>query len=230
MKTLAIETSAKAASVAVCYDRALIAQYFQNTGLTHSATLLKMVEELLRSTSMQLSEFDAVAVASGPGSFTGIRIGVAATVGLAWGAGLPACGVSTLEAMAYNAQATGCVVCPVMDARRGQVYNALFLNNTGTIERLTPDRAVSVDELLDEAELDGRHYYLLGDGATMVRQAFRAAGLSCVLAPPPILLQNAWGVACAALEAPRQAPNDLQPVYLRVSQAERERSEREHRG
>lgn len=230
MKLLAIETSARAASVAICHDRTLVAQYFQNSGLTHSATLLKMVEDLLCSSNIQLKALDAVAVAHGPGSFTGIRIGVAAAVGLAWGAGLPACGVSTLEAMAYNAQATGCVVCPVMDARRGQVYNALFLNSAGSVERLTPDRAISVEELLDEAVLDGRQYYLLGDGAPLVRQAFHTAGLPCSLAPPPILLQNAWGVACAALDAPKQSPNDLQPVYLRVSQAERERAEREHRG
>lgn len=227
MKILAIESSAKAASVAVCQDRELLAQYFQNNGLTHSRTLLKMTEDLLVSTGMSLTDLDTVAVARGPGSFTGIRIGVSAAIGLAWGADLTVCGVSTLEAMAHIAEVEGHVICPVMDARRHQVYNGLFTNAVGKIERLAPDRAISVEALINEAMRDGRRFYLLGDGAEMCHAAFLEAGLPCTLAPPLLRYQNAWGVATAALGAPRQSPEELRPVYLRVSQAERERMEKE---
>lgn len=223
MKILALESSSKAASVAVTDDRTLLIQYFQQTGLTHSRTLMKMAEDLLSNADIRLSEIDVIAVASGPGSFTGIRIGVAAAMGLAWGADLPICGVSTLEAMAYNAWEPGAVICPVMDARRSQVYTASFLNENGRVERITPDRAVSLDELAEEALKDGRPYYLLGDGAQMCFEAFRTSGIPCRLAPPLIRPQSAWGVACASLSAPKVKPDELKPNYLRLSQAERER-------
>jgi tRNA threonylcarbamoyladenosine biosynthesis protein TsaB len=223
MKILALESSAKAASVAVCEDRELLVQYFQQTGLTHSRTLLKMAEDLLRTSGIQLSEIDVVAVASGPGSFTGVRIGVSAAIGLAWGAELKVCGVSTLEAMAYNTEEPGYVICPVMDARRSQVYNAAFKNEDGNPVRLTPDRAISVEELAAEAGKDGRPYLLLGDGAQMCHKAFTSSGVPCRMAPPLLRAQTAWGVACASVDAPKLRPDQLQPNYLRVSQAERER-------
>jgi len=223
MKILALESSSKAASVAVTDDRTLFVQYFQQTGLTHSRTLLKMAEDLLKNADLKLDELDVIAVASGPGSFTGIRIGVAAAMGLAWGADLPVCGVSTLEAMAYHAEESGAVICPVMDARRSQVYTATFINEDGRVERLTPDRAVSLDELAGEARMDGRPYYLLGDGASMCFEAFKASGIPCRLAPPLLRPQSAWGVACASLNAPKLRPDELKPSYLRLSQAERER-------
>ena len=227
MKILAIESSAKAASVAVARDGELLALYFQNTGLTHSRTLLKMTEDLLASADMRLADFDVIAVARGPGSFTGIRIGVSAAVGLAWGADLPVCGVSTLEAMAHLTEAEGYIVCPVMDARRDQVYNALFTRAGDSLERLTPDRAISLAALSGEAKAHGGRFYLIGDGAQICHKALLAAGVPCTLAPPHLRLQNAWGVARAALDAPTIAPGDLRPVYLRISQAERERLARE---
>jgi tRNA threonylcarbamoyladenosine biosynthesis protein TsaB len=223
MKILALESSSKAASVAVTDDRVLLVQYFQQTGLTHSRTLLKMAEELLINAGIKLSEIDAIAVASGPGSFTGIRIGVAAAIGLAWGADLPVCGVSTLEAMAYHAEEPGAVICPVMDAQRSQVYTATFINEYGIAERLAPDRALSIEELAVEAQKDGRPFYLLGDGALMCFEAFRASGIRCRLAPPLLRFQSAWGVACASLNAPKVRPDELKPSYLRLPQAERER-------
>ncbi|SHH48102.1 tRNA threonylcarbamoyladenosine biosynthesis protein TsaB [Sporobacter termitidis DSM 10068] len=226
MKILAIESSAKSASVAVCEDRALLTQYFQSTGLTHSRTLLKMAEDMLKNADLSIRGMDVVAVASGPGSFTGIRIGVSAAIGLAWGADLPVCGVSTLEAMAYNAEEPGYVVCPVMDARRDQVYTASFLNPDGSLTRLTPDRALSLNELTGEAMKDGRPYLLLGDGALKCHEAFMAAGIACRLAPPLLRPQSAWGVACASLNAPKLTPDALRPNYLRLSQAERERAEK----
>jgi tRNA threonylcarbamoyladenosine biosynthesis protein TsaB len=224
MMILAIESSAKAASVAVCRDRELLIQYFQQTGLTHSRTLLKMTEDLLSNAGVTLRELDVIAVASGPGSFTGIRIGVSAAIGLAWGSDLPVCGVSTLEAMAHNAEEPGFVICPVMDARRNQVYGAAFLNEDGRVVRLTPDRALSLNALAGEALTDGRPYLLLGDGAEMCFEFFKASGIACRLAPPLIRPQSAWGVACASLSAPKLSPGELRPNYLRLSQAERERA------
>ncbi|NLT13650.1 MAG: tRNA (adenosine(37)-N6)-threonylcarbamoyltransferase complex dimerization subunit type 1 TsaB [Clostridiales bacterium] len=224
MKILALESSAKAASVALCENSDLLLQYFQNSGHTHSRTLLKMAEDLLGNIGLKTCDLDVIAVASGPGSFTGIRIGVSAAIGLAWGAGKPVCGVSTLEAMAYHAEDPEYTICPVMDARRGQVYNALFQNKDGSVVRLTPDRAIAVSDLAEEAKSGARTYMLLGDGAPLCLRAFNELGIPCRLAPPLLRLQSAWGVACASLNAPKVSPDTLKPNYLRVSQAERERN------
>ena len=149
MLILGLESSAKAASAALCRDGELIAQYSQCSGLTHSRTLLPMVEDLLKNTETKLADVDAVAVARGPGSFTGIRIGVAAVKGLCWGSEKPAIGVSTLAAMAWNGVAAGegTRVCCCMDARRQQIYNAVFEIRDGKPVRLVPDRALAIDEL-----------------------------------------------------------------------------------
>ncbi len=228
MLILGIESSAKAASAALCRDGELIAQYYQCAGLTHSRTLLPMAEELLRGTDTALGDLDGVAVAVGPGSFTGVRIGIAAVKGLCFGAEKPAAGVSTLEAMAWNglAAAPGEIVCCCMDARRGQVYNALFEISDGAPARLVPDRAVTLEELAAELLGYGRAVFLTGDGAQLALGALSAAGLSCRLAPGPLLMQSAWGVCMAARGLEMQSAEKLLPVYLRLSQAERERQER----
>ena len=228
MLIFGIESSAKAASAALCRDGELIAQYYQCAGLTHSRTLLPMAEELLRGTDTALGDLDGVAVAVGPGSFTGVRIGVAAVKGLCFGAEKPAAGVSTLEAMAWNglAAAPGEIVCCCMDARRGQVYNALFEISDGAPARLVPDRAVTLEELAAELRRYGRAVFLTGDGAQLALGALSAAGLSCRLAPGPLLMQSAWGVCMAARGLEMQSAEKLLPVYLRLSQAERERQER----
>ena len=144
MLILAFETSAKAASAALLEDGRLLGESYQNTGLTHSQTLLVMAENLLAQCGKTVAEVTAVAVAAGPGSFTGVRIGVAAAKGFAWGRELPCYGVSTLEAMALSLGAWQGYVCPCMDARRSQVYNALFSVNQGTLERLREDRAIAL--------------------------------------------------------------------------------------
>ena len=150
MKILAFESSAKAAGVALCEDEFLVAQSYQNNGLTHSTTLLPMAEDLLRNCGVSLDQVDCLAVSAGPGSFTGLRIGISTVKGLAWGAEKPCAGVSTLEAMAWNLAHLDGVICCAMDARRHQVYNALFRAREGTLERLTPDRAISREELAQE--------------------------------------------------------------------------------
>ena len=141
MLLLAFETSAKAGSVALLQDGKLLAQSYQNTGLTHSQTLMVMAEDLLRQCRHTPQEVTAVAVAAGPGSFTGVRIGVAAAKGFAWGRELPCYGVSTLEAMALGLGVHEGYICAAMDARRSQVYNALFRVENGVVSRIREDRA-----------------------------------------------------------------------------------------
>ncbi len=221
MKILALESSALAASAALWADGKCVGLYMQNCGLTHSETLLPMAENLLKGCAVSLNEVDLVAVARGPGSFTGVRIGVATAKGLSWGLDKPCCGVSTLEAMAWQgAHLEGRLLCCCMDARRGQVYNALFRAERGSLRRLREDRAVSLDELLRDLP---EAPVLLGDGAALTAKAMEEAGLDYTLAPEPIRIQSAWGVALAASKAPEEAWGEPEPVYLRLSQAERER-------
>lgn len=228
MLTLAFESSAKAASVAVMRDDELLGQYFQNSGLTHSCTLLPMAEDLLKNLGINISEIDLFAVSRGPGSFTGIRIGVSTVKGLAWATGKPVCGVSTLEAMANLAfsVANGSIICAAMDARRKQVYNALFEFKNDKLCRLCEDRAIALSELADGLKLIDKSVYVVGDGAELCCAALLESGIDARLAPEHIRLQNAWGVALSAKAGAQISGEELSPVYLRVSQAERERNER----
>ena len=171
MKILALETSAKAVSAAVTEDGKVLASGYQDTGLTHSRTLMPIVEHILKNTDLTVQDCDVIAVAAGPGSFTGIRIGVSAAKGLAFAAEKPAVGVSTLAAMARNvAWLDGLVIC-AMDARRQQVYNALFQAENGTLTRLTPDRAISLEDLAAEVKGDQRPKIIVGDGARLCYNA-----------------------------------------------------------
>ena len=228
MLILGLESSAKAASVALCRDGELIAQYSQCSGLTHSRTLLPMAEDLLRNTETRLDDVDAVAVACGPGSFTGIRIGVAAVKGLCWAAEKPAIGVSTLAAMAWNGVAAGegSLICCCMDARRQQVYNALFEIRDAKPVRLVPDRAISLEELARELEKYEKRVFLVGDGAKLCYNRLGELGIAGTIAPEPVLQQSAYGVCRAAEDEPVRPAAELLPVYLRLSQAERERQSR----
>ena len=231
MKILALESSATAASVALCEDEALIAQSFRDTGLTHSQTLLPMTEELLAHCGLTVTDLDLIAVAAGPGSFTGLRIGVATAKGLAWAAQLPCAGCSTLEAMAWNLAGLDGELCAAMDARRHQVYNARFRAENGTITRLTEDRAIALEDLIEELRGTKTTQIVLGDGAQLCCEALTAAGIPARLAPPNLRQQTAWGVARLGLELAKAGqtvpPEELVPVYHRLSQAERERLARE---
>ena len=231
MKILALESSATAASVALCEDEALIAQSFRDTGLTHSQTLLPMTEELLAHCGLTVADLDLIAVAAGPGSFTGLRIGVATAKGLAWAAQLPCAGCSTLEAMAWNLAGLDGELCAAMDARRHQVYNARFRAENGTITRLTEDRAIALEDLIEELRGTETTQIVLGDGARLCYEALTAAGIPARLAPPNLRQQTAWGVARLGLELAKAGrtvpPEELVPVYHRLSQAERERLARE---
>lgn len=227
MLILALESSAKAASVALMEDESLIAQYSQCSGLTHSRTLLPMVEDMLKNTEKKIADVDLIAVAHGPGSFTGIRIGVSTVKGLAWASDKKCVGVSTLEAMAWHGVSAGGLICPVMDARRSQVYNALFeTDGDGRLVRLTEDRAVSLAELAGELKDYECAPLLVGDGAKLTYDYLTNEGIACRMAPANLLYQSAWGVGMAALGKEAGGADDLLPVYLRLSQAERERQER----
>ena len=233
MLILAFETSAKAASAVLLDGNKLLAESYQNTGMTHSQTLMVMAEDMLKQCGKTASDVDAVAVAEGPGSFTGVRIGVAAAKGFAWGREIPCYGVSTLEAMAESLGIYDGYVCPVMDARRSQVYNALFEVNRGKIVRIREDRAISLDDLAEDVKNLEKPVFLVGDGSNLCYNTLLERVPSLVLPPEHRMHQRAVGVGLiAARELTAGVPGDaasLTPNYLRLSQAERERMEREQK-
>jgi len=226
---LAFETSAKAASVALLDKGILLGETYQNTGLTHSQTLLSMAEELLKNCGKTPSDVTAVAVAAGPGSFTGVRIGVAAAKGFAWGKELPCYGVSTLEAMAKTLGVWDGYVVPAMDARRNQTYTAIFAAEQGNLTRILEDSAISVEELGEKLKNLKKPIFLVGDGANLCYNQLKEKLPNLILPPEHRLHQRASGVALLAQQMlDAGIPGDgasLKPNYLRLSQAERERLE-----
>ncbi len=229
MLILAFETSAKAAGVALMEDGKLLGESYQNTGLTHSQTLMVMAEDLMKQCGVCVADVTAVAVAAGPGSFTGVRIGVAAAKGFAWGAELPCCGVSTLEAMALGLGVWQGYVCPVMDARRSQVYQALFHVDCGNYTRIREDRAISLQELGEDIQNLSEPIFLVGDGSQLCYNTLLGKVPSLVLPMEHRMHQRGSGVALAAMRMLREGAAcsgaELVPNYLRLSQAERERNE-----
>ena len=230
MLILAFETSAKAASVALTENGKLLGEAYQNTGLTHSQTLMVMAEDLLKQCGKTVDDITAVAVAEGPGSFTGVRIGVAAAKGFAWGRQLPCYGISTLEAMAVSLGAYEGHICACMDARRNQVYNALFYVNQGQLERCSEDRAIALSDLKTDLEHIDGPIFLVGDGAELTYKTLSHEIPGLILPPEHRRHQRAVGVALLAEKKAAAGEsgdgNALNPNYLRLSQAERERAER----
>ncbi len=232
MKILAFETSAKAVSVALLAQDQLLAESYQNTGLTHSQCLMVMAQDLLKQCGLRPGELDAIAVAGGPGSFTGVRIGVAAAKGLAWGAEKPLVGVSTLEATAEHLAAYEGYVCPVMDARREQVYNALFRAEQGVLTRVKEDRAISLEALAAELKTLQGPIFLVGDGSPLTYRTLQEAVPTLVMPVEHRCHQRAVGVALAARKQLAAGGDfsggSMLPNFLRVSQAEREKAAREN--
>lgn len=217
MLLLSVESSAVTASAAITDGDRVIKSEFINKGLTHSETLLPLIKNVMQG--YKYSDLDAIAVTAGPGSFTGVRIGVATVKGIAFVNDTPCISVSTLEAIAYNLADENCVVCAVMDARRMQFYNALFKIENGRVERLCNDRAISIDDLKADLEKYD-NVVIAGDGAEL---CYSNIGLSSVtLADENKRYQNGIGVSKAAQNKKTLAPFALMPVYLRLSQAERE--------
>lgn len=220
---LGIDSSAISAGCAITDGGKIIAEEYLNTAHTHSETLLPMIKSVLNKAGICLSDLDYVAVSGGPGSFTGLRIGISCVKGLCDGVGIPCVSVSTLEAVAYNFVQIDGIICACMDARRKQVYNALFRSENGVITRICEDRAIAVDSLLDEiSELDAR-IILAGDGAELV---YRSTNGQYTLAPPALRFQRGSGVCFASVKYPKMRCETLMPGYLRLSQAERERLSR----
>ncbi len=228
MKILAIDSSAVSASAAIVEDEKIIGRAFLNVGLTHSQTLMPMVDSILKLSGTDVGSIDAFAVTNGPGSFTGVRIGVATIKGLAAAENKPCAGISTLEAMAYNFIDRDCIVCSVMDARCSQVYTAFFKCGNKKVTRLTPDSAKPIAELEKEIKNLNNSVIFVGDGAEMCYNMLKAvckAELSCL----NLRYQDAVGVALAAFShnGGFVSPDKLGVEYLRMPQAERELRKKE---
>ena len=233
MLILALDSTAQVGSVALCEDENLIAEYTLNTGHTHSETLLPMVESVLKIAGYTVDDVELFVCTAGPGSFTGVRIGAATVKGMAFGKGKPCIGVSTLEALARNGEALDGILCPSMNARRQQVYNALFDCDGQALTRLCEDRPLAISELGAELQdkYPDRPVYLMGDGAKLVYEALHESlGHRLRLLPERLIHQSSYHTAQAGLrmwrEGIRTTDAELTPVYLRPSQAERVRMEK----
>ncbi len=229
MKILAIECSSTACSAAVLENEKIVASGYVNVKLTHSQTLMPMVESILKSSMINIGEIDGFAVSAGPGSFTGIRIGISAVKGLAIPQKKPCVAVSTLQSMAVNYRDSDCIVCAVMDARCNQVYNAIFDVEGGKITRLCEDRALMCDELAKNlknmSQNEKKRVIIVGDGAELF-YSFVEELQNVTISVPEHRYQNAVGVGLVALDEfknnKHQTPEELLPFYLRLPQAERE--------
>ncbi|MCL2108997.1 MAG: tRNA (adenosine(37)-N6)-threonylcarbamoyltransferase complex dimerization subunit type 1 TsaB [Oscillospiraceae bacterium] len=231
MLILGLDSTAKAASCAVfdTVEKTIIAYGGVNAKVTHSETLLPLVESVLKAAKLTLNDIDTFAVANGPGSFTGVRISVSAIKGMAFALDKRVCGVSTLLSLGYNLAGFECIACCVMDARRGQFYNALFRISDKKITRLTPDRAASTAELASELmQFESDKILIVGDGAELFFDSLQVEKnvLDLHLAPLPQIHQNAVSVCLAASSEIAEnavTAKELMPLYLRLPQAERER-------
>jgi tRNA threonylcarbamoyladenosine biosynthesis protein TsaB len=232
MKILSLECSATPASVAIIENGKLVASSFVNVRLTHSQTLMPMVENTLKSAMLSITDIDGFSISNGPGSFTGVRIGISAVKGLAAPKNTPCVAVSTLRAMAQNFIDTNCYVCAVMDARCNQVYNALFDITDGKITRLCEDRALMCDELVKELETlseNGKDIIITGDGTDIFFPLAQNVQ-NVKKSQPRNRYQNAVGVGLVALSdfenGNTVSSEELLPLYLRLPQAERELKEK----
>lgn len=233
MNILALDSTSRVASAAVLRGGQVLSVFTADSGLTQSELLLPMLREALAAARMTFADVDLYALTVGPGSFTGVRIGVATVKGLAFGKNTPCVPVSTLLSLAENLAPLDGILCPVMDARRAQVYNALFRTVDGIPRRLCDDRALPTAELAAEllARYPGEGVRLCGDGAALAAPILREAGVPLLPTPPSLCLQNAASVGQCALRACTEggtvSARELRPLYLRMPQAERERLERE---
>lgn len=230
MKILGIESSSLTASAAIWEDGLLTAEYTVNHKKTHSQTLLPMIDEICRMTEQEPAAMDAIAIASGPGSFTGLRIGAATAKGLGLALSVPLVPVPTLDAMAYQCFDAVSVICPIMDARRNQVYNGLYEWENGRFQVRTPSRAIDMGQVIEELNEAGGPVIFLGDGVPVQEENIRAnLHVPFYLAPATMNRQRAGAVASLGAqlyaEGRYQSAPEFAPEYLRPSQAERVREE-----
>ena len=231
MKILAFDSTAKTASVALLDDRRMVALFNIDNGLTQSELLLPMAEDLLKRCKIDFDDIDMVCCSEGPGSFTGVRIAVALVKGIALGRDLPCVGVSTLEALCANAEGLSGIIVPVMDARRGQVYTAVFKSDDEGCKRVTEDCAIAITELYEKlSEFSGTPIYLVGDGYEVAYKGLSSLGLKLERTPELLKAQNAYSIGRLAYDKYKNGnftkDTEISPTYLRVPQAERERLER----
>lgn len=231
MKILAIEASSLVASVAILTDDIITAEYSMNHKITHSQTLMPMIDEIIKRTDTVIEELDAVAVSAGPGSFTGLRIGSATAKGLGQALNIPLIHVPTLDAMAYNAFGYDGLICPIMDARRSQVYTGIYSFEGQDLKIHLENTAISIDELMEKLNSMNQRVLFIGDGIPVFTDFIKEHGtFECCFAPANMNRQRAASVATLGAvyyaNGFTEQPQDHLPEYLRVSQAERERAER----
>lgn len=231
MRILALDSSGLVASVAIASEEALLAEYTINYKRTHSQTLLPMLDEIIRMADLDISDIDAIAVSAGPGSFTGLRIGSATAKGLGLALDKPIIPIPTVDGLAYNLYGTDKMVCPIMDARRDQVYTGLYEFIDDRLIVISPQKAVSIDELVEEINQIGRETIFLGDGVPIHRERIENKMKNDYeFAPIHMNRQRAGAIAALGLQYYRlgqvESADQHQPVYLRMSQAERERAEK----
>ena len=220
MNILGLECSAVSAGAAVVSDGKLLCETYLNVGLTHSETLMPLVDTVLRFSKLDVTDIDLFAVSNGPGSFTGLRIGVGTVKGLAMGANRPVCGVSSLKALCYNVKNAEGLIAPIMDARRGEVYNALYKWEDNTLIEIEPMRAIPIEKLAKECA-GGATF--VGDGAAVHRSALsELLGDKARFAPDALIYQRASSIAMAAVNEKQATAEELLPLYIRKPQAERE--------
>lgn len=232
MRILALDSSGLVATVAIVEEEQTVAEYTVNYKKTHSQTLLPMLDEIVKMTDMDLQTIDAIAIAGGPGSFTGLRIGSATAKGLGLALDKPLIHIPTLEGMAYNLYGSSSVICPIMDARRNQVYTGVYRFSEGKLEVLEEQTAIAVEELIQKLNEKGEKVIFLGDGVPVyVEQLKERLTIPFAFAPANMNRQRASSVGLLGIEYFKQGKTETarehQPDYLRVSQAERERNERE---
>lgn len=223
MIILGIDSSATAASAAVVKDGKLVSEVFSQTGLTHSQTLLPMIDSCLKMAGVTVNNIDLVSVANGPGSFTGVRIGIATVKGIAFTKDIPCVEVSTLESMAYNLPYFDGIICSAMDARCNQVYTAMFRNdNNCKVDRLTDDEAMSIDQLCENIKITNEKVIFIGDGAELCYNKAKDSCENVYLAPQHIRMQRAASVAVCAIDKEQKHSKNVSVNYIRLPQAQRE--------
>ncbi|NLJ97375.1 MAG: tRNA (adenosine(37)-N6)-threonylcarbamoyltransferase complex dimerization subunit type 1 TsaB [Clostridiales bacterium] len=231
MKILALDSSGLVASVAIASEDSLLAEYTVNYKKTHSQTLLPMLDEIVSMVELDMSQVDAIAITSGPGSFTGLRIGAATAKGLGLALNKPIIGVPTIDALAYSLYGTHMIVCPIMDARRNQVYTGLYEFVENELVVISQQKVVDIDEIIEEINLTGRETIFLGDGVPIQKERIASRiGVKYSFAPLHMNRQRAGSVAALGFQYYKkglvETAAEHQPTYLRMSQAERERAER----
>lgn len=235
MKVLALDSSGLVASVAIVEDDNLIAEYTVNYKKTHSQTLLPMTDEIVRMTQTELETVDVIAVAKGPGSFTGLRIGAATAKGLGLALKKPIVGIPTVEGLAMNLYDCDALICPIMDARRNQVYTGLYRFQNGEIQVVKDQVAIGIEEIIAALNTLGQKTVFLGDGVPVYQECIKQmAEFEYAFAPAHVNKQRAAAIAVRAMQYAKEGKYmraaEFEPDYLRLSQAERERMEKEKNG